>query len=141
MRRENDALQTKIAHLEAQQAERMMQAQIGHGLGTPFENDHASNNVRAQDEVNLASSSNARPVDLLHAMATGSDQDASMLLAKLRSGYSWEELADEVHSNVQGLASGSDPLAPAGQTGTTTTTTAIGDFEQNLDPALQQPPT
>ncbi|KAI5362263.1 hypothetical protein Slin15195_G059140 [Septoria linicola] len=122
MRRENDALQTRINHLIAEQAEASIQPQTHHDSGTLSGSDHASNNVRAQDESDFVSSLTARPVGLLNAMATSSDQDASMLLAKLRSGYSWEELADEVHRNAQGHAPESDLLAPTGQTATTTLT-------------------
>ncbi|PPJ50985.1 hypothetical protein CBER1_06814 [Cercospora berteroae] len=138
MRRENGVLQDRVTQLEAE-AEASKPSSISaysgnSSAGSVFE---FSEQQRAD---NLAAGHTfSRAIDLLHSMATSSDQDASMILAKLRSGYSWEQLAGEAEAILRRKNSSPDALTQAIGSGASSAhqEDVQQDFQRNLDPALQ----
>lgn len=104
MLRQLRALQDRIKKLEALQAE----AKAG-GKSSPPDHgrtpqgtrpDHSRYSNHNITETTKSESPEYLASDLLHAIATKSDQDASMLVAKLRFGYSWEQLAGELEQTL-----------------------------------------
>ncbi|GIZ44871.1 hypothetical protein CKM354_000805700 [Cercospora kikuchii] len=138
MRRENGLLQDRVTQLEAEaEASKASSLSVNSGnssAGSVFDF------VEQQRAENVAAGHTfSRAIDLLHSMATSSDQDASMLLAKLRSGYSWEQLAGEAEAVLRRKNSSPDAFMQPTRSGASSAhpQDIPQDFQQNLDPALQ----
>ncbi|PIA94919.1 hypothetical protein CB0940_08720 [Cercospora beticola] len=139
MRRENGLLQDRVNQLEAEaEASKPSSLSVNSGNSSAGSVFDFSEQQRAD---NLAAGHTfSRAIDLLHYMATSSDQDASMILAKLRSGYSWEQLAGEAEAVLR------EKVTPDASSNPTRSGASSAqpqdwqrDFQQNLDPALQGP--
>ncbi|KAF2215490.1 hypothetical protein CERZMDRAFT_82490 [Cercospora zeae-maydis SCOH1-5] len=144
MRRENEVLQNRVNQLEAEAEASSKPSSMSAYSGTSsggsnfdFSEQQSASNVPPGHTP-------ARATDLLHAMATISDQDASMLLAKLRSGYSWEQLASETEAAMatsQRHNTSSEAGPPTNGEGHDESHQEFEqhhhEFERNLDPALQ----
>lgn len=100
MRRQRNELQARLAQVEA----RRHAEQAGSSVASPPRSVTSARTVSSTYTSKSAQlpSSDSLHVSLFDAMATLSDRDASMLLAQLRTGQSWEEVAREVQSRASG---------------------------------------
>lgn len=138
MRRENGVLQDRVNQLEAE-AEASKSSSISAYSGNSSAGSVLDFSEQKRAENVAAGHTFSRAIDLLHSMATSSDQDASMILAKLRSGYSWEQLAGEAEAGLRRKNSSPDVLPQPNRSGASSARSQdiLQDFQQNLDPALQ----
>ncbi|KAM3416942.1 hypothetical protein BST61_g8529 [Cercospora zeina] len=138
MRRENGVLQSRVNQLEAEaEASKSSSGSADSGTLSGGSNLDFFEQQSASDVASGHTFTRAR--DLFHAMATTSDQDASMILAKLRSGYSWEQLAGETEAATAYPSEGGPRTN--GREGHNENQREFEhhhhEFEQSLDPALQ----
>ena len=103
LRRENEALQNRVAHLEETQSENYAKTS---SFGRPYqvpeiETGSTTTYTSPDSGASPASAGTAgsQSALILQAMSGATDNTASMLLAKLRTGHSWAELVDDIHQS------------------------------------------